>query len=53
MYPRFALEYLRRLLAYPKGKGDEHLSLYLEVADKDSLPDGWSRTAKLTIILIN
>ncbi|CAA3019714.1 MATH domain and coiled-coil domain-containing At3g58360-like isoform X1 [Olea europaea subsp. europaea] len=53
MYPRFALEYLRRLLAYPKGKGDEHLSLYLEVADKDSLPDGWSRIAKLTIILIN
>ncbi|XP_022872233.1 MATH domain and coiled-coil domain-containing protein At3g58270-like isoform X2 [Olea europaea var. sylvestris] len=46
-------KYGRRLLAYPKGKGDEHLSLYLEVANKDSLPDGWSRTANLTIILIN
>ncbi|KAL2536026.1 MATH domain and coiled-coil domain-containing protein-like [Forsythia ovata] len=42
-----------RLLTFPKGNGVEYLSVYLDVADKDSLPDGWSRTAKFTINLIN
>ncbi|XP_022872228.1 MATH domain and coiled-coil domain-containing protein At3g58270-like isoform X2 [Olea europaea var. sylvestris] len=43
-----------RLSAYPKGCNvKEQLSVYLEVADIDSLPDGWSRTAKFSINLIN
>ncbi|CAA2992867.1 MATH domain and coiled-coil domain-containing At3g58360-like isoform X1 [Olea europaea subsp. europaea] len=41
------------LQAYPKGNDVDHLSVYLQVADKDSLPDGWSRTANFTLHLIN
>ncbi|CAA3026197.1 MATH domain and coiled-coil domain-containing At3g58360-like isoform X1 [Olea europaea subsp. europaea] len=43
----------RRLSAYPKGQGDAQLALYLEVPDQGSLPDGWSRTAKYTLSLMN
>ena len=41
------------LSMYPKGykanKG--HLSLFLEVADADALPEGWTRTTSFTLIL--
>ncbi|KAL0866983.1 hypothetical protein Bca101_046101 [Brassica carinata] len=36
-----------RLFAYPKGKDkDDHLSLFLEVADSESLPSGWRKYVK-------
>ncbi|CAI9781371.1 unnamed protein product [Fraxinus pennsylvanica] len=41
--------YTWRLLMFPKGNGVE----YLGVPDSDSLPEGWTRTAKYSIELIN
>ncbi|XP_010478889.1 PREDICTED: MATH domain and coiled-coil domain-containing protein At1g31390-like [Camelina sativa] len=45
-----------RLLAYPKGNGDEinrSLSLFLSVADSECLPDGWKRHAKYSLTVVN
>ncbi|CAA2992846.1 MATH domain and coiled-coil domain-containing At3g58360-like isoform X1 [Olea europaea subsp. europaea] len=45
--------YTWRLLLFPKGNRVEYLSVYLGVPDSDSLPEGWTRTAKYSIELIN
>ncbi|XP_077218767.1 MATH domain and coiled-coil domain-containing protein At3g58270-like [Tasmannia lanceolata] len=42
-----------KLLIYPKGNGVSQLSIYLVVADLESLPDGWSRTTKFGISVID
>ncbi|KAG8655718.1 MATH domain and coiled-coil domain-containing protein At3g58270 isoform X1 [Manihot esculenta] len=42
-----------RLIVYPKGSKADYLSIYLEVADSTSLPQGWSRDAKYSIAVIN
>mmetsp|Transcript_18165 Transcript_18165/g.59352 ORF Transcript_18165/g.59352 Transcript_18165/m.59352 type:complete len:1097 (+) Transcript_18165:86-3376(+) len=38
-----------RLLVFPRGNSSPHLSLFLEVADSDALPVGWSRTASFIL----
>ncbi|CAL9216970.1 unnamed protein product [Arabidopsis halleri] len=43
-----------RLLAYPKGNVDDtHFSLFLEVADSESLPYGWKRHTKCRLTVVN
>ena len=45
-----------RLLAYPKGCVDHEtksLSLFLDVADSKSLPDGWKRHTKYRLTVVN
>ncbi|XP_006300210.2 MATH domain and coiled-coil domain-containing protein At2g05410 [Capsella rubella] len=43
-----------RLKAYPKGnKSANHLSLYLDVSDNESLPIGWRRHAKFSLTIVN
>ncbi|XP_019094238.1 PREDICTED: MATH domain and coiled-coil domain-containing protein At1g31390-like [Camelina sativa] len=45
-----------RFLVYPKGKGvivDDYLSLYLDVPDSDSLPNGWKRHTKFRLTVVN
>ncbi|KAK4798330.1 hypothetical protein SAY86_030656 [Trapa natans] len=43
-----------KVLLYPKGnKTDDYLSIYLEVADAATLPDGWCRDAEFTFALLN
>ncbi|KAL9858278.1 putative MATH/TRAF domain-containing protein [Arabidopsis thaliana] len=45
-----------RLYAYPKGTGDglnKSLSLFLQVADSESLPYGWKRHIKLRLTVVN
>lgn len=43
----------RRLLAFPKGDNADYLSLYLEVADFQSLPSGWRRYVKFRLSVVN
>ncbi|XP_020530754.1 MATH domain and coiled-coil domain-containing protein At2g05420 [Amborella trichopoda] len=38
-------DYGRQLMIYPKGKNVKYLSVYLNVPDAASLPNGWSRYA--------
>ena len=50
-YIRFSC---RQLNAYPKGnKGQNFLSLFLEVACCGSLPSGWRRHARFRLIVVN
>eukprot|EP01132_Coremiostelium_polycephalum_P006081 gene6081-7577_t len=43
-----------KLVAYPRGsKSDDNLSLYLEVANHESLSEGWYHLANFTFIIIN
>ncbi|KAI4319572.1 hypothetical protein MLD38_033157 [Melastoma candidum] len=44
-----------QLVIYPNGSGTEktHLSLYLEVANSASLPEGWTRKAKFKLLVVN
>ncbi|KAG7561306.1 MATH/TRAF domain [Arabidopsis thaliana x Arabidopsis arenosa] len=44
-----------RLLAFPKGNSikSDHLSLYLEVAESESLPCGWRRHAQFFFTIVN
>ncbi|XP_030531796.2 ubiquitin C-terminal hydrolase 12-like isoform X2 [Rhodamnia argentea] len=42
-----------RILIFPKGNNTEHLSIYLEVADSERLPSGWSRNARFKLTLID
>ena len=44
---------VRCLIAYPKGSKVDSLSLYLGVADHESLPLGWTRNAKFSLKLVN
>ncbi|KAG7634865.1 MATH/TRAF domain [Arabidopsis suecica] len=44
-----------RLLAFPKGNDtkSDHLSLYLDVAESESLPCGWRRHAQFSFTIVN
>ncbi|CAL9216960.1 unnamed protein product [Arabidopsis halleri] len=45
-----------RLLAFPKGNAsgiNKCLSMYLDVADSESLPDGWKRHTNFSITVVN
>ncbi|OWM86833.1 protein RESTRICTED TEV MOVEMENT 3-like isoform X1 [Punica granatum] len=45
-----------RIVIYPKGNGvgiPDHLSMFLEVADAATLPDGWCRDAKFAFTLVD
>ncbi|CAA7025665.1 unnamed protein product [Microthlaspi erraticum] len=42
-----------RLMAFPKGNRVNYLSLYLEVADFESLPCGWTRHAEFDCTVVN
>ncbi|XP_009104131.1 protein RESTRICTED TEV MOVEMENT 3 [Brassica rapa] len=41
------------IYAYPKGKDNDHLSLFLEVGNYESLPIGWRRHAKYSFTISN
>ncbi|KAI8556262.1 hypothetical protein RHMOL_Rhmol05G0239300 [Rhododendron molle] len=42
-----------RLLVFPKGNDNEHLSVYLDVPDWAKLAPGWSRYARFSISVVN
>ncbi|KAL3715914.1 hypothetical protein ACJRO7_007642 [Eucalyptus globulus] len=42
-----------RILLYPKGNATEHLSLYLDVPDSATLPNGWTRNTKFSLSVID
>ncbi|KAI9090635.1 hypothetical protein K1719_028488 [Acacia pycnantha] len=42
-----------RILMFPKGNNGDYLSLYLDAADAQSLPAGWSRFARFSLAVIN
>ncbi|PKI37143.1 hypothetical protein CRG98_042478 [Punica granatum] len=45
-----------RIVIYPKGNRtgtQSHLSMYLEVADAATLPDGWCRAAKFVLTVVD
>jgi hypothetical protein len=42
-----------RVLICPKGNNVEHLSVYLDVANSPTFPDGWSRHARFGLSVIN
>lgn len=42
----------RFLHAYPKGNKVDYLSLYLEVADSESLPSGWRKYVKFRLSIV-
>ncbi|GLT60076.1 hypothetical protein SLA2020_328620 [Shorea laevis] len=47
-------DYKWRILLFPKGnKNEDHLSIYLGVADSGILPLGWSRNAKFSLTVLN
>ena len=43
----------RRILLFPGGNNVTQLSVYLDVADSATLPQGWSRQAHFTLTLHN
>ena len=46
----------RRLLTYPKGNAEnvnKSLSLFLDIADSESLPNGWKRHTKYRLTVVN
>ncbi|KAF3646209.1 Ubiquitin carboxyl-terminal hydrolase 12 [Capsicum annuum] len=45
--------YKWRILIFPKGNNADHLSMYLDVADSQSLPYGWSRYAHFSLAVLN
>ncbi|XP_030457818.1 MATH domain and coiled-coil domain-containing protein At3g58250-like [Syzygium oleosum] len=42
-----------RIVVYPKGNATSHLSLYLDVPDSGTLPNGWTRNAKFSLSVID
>lgn len=42
-----------RILMFPKGNSVDHLSMYLDVADSNNLPVGWSKNAQFSLSVIN
>mgnify|MGYP002480370538 FL=1 len=41
-------------MLYPKGsKGDDSLSIYVEVADESKLPENWSYLANFSFVVVN
>ncbi|KAH9530976.1 hypothetical protein CY35_19G012400 [Sphagnum magellanicum] len=45
--------YKWRVLLFPKGNNVDHLSIYLDVADSQTLPYGWSRFAHFSLAVVN
>ncbi|GAA0141978.1 cysteine protease [Lithospermum erythrorhizon] len=45
--------YKWRVLIFPKGNNVGFLSIYLDVADSATLPNGWSRYAQFTLAVVN
>ena len=43
----------RRILLFPGGNNVQQLSVYLDVADSATLPQGWSRQAHFTLTVQN
>lgn len=43
----------RRVLVFPRGNNAEFLSMYLDVADSNLLPPGWSRHAQFSLAVVN
>ena len=43
----------RRILLFPTGNNVTQLSVYLDVADSATLPQGWSRQAHFTLTVHN
>ncbi|KAI6673920.1 hypothetical protein NL676_001826, partial [Syzygium grande] len=41
------------IVLYPKGNNTDHLSLYLEIPDSATLPDGWTRKVKFSLSVID
>ncbi|XP_048137624.1 MATH domain and coiled-coil domain-containing protein At2g05410-like [Rhodamnia argentea] len=42
-----------RISLYPKGDDTDHLSLYLDVPNSATLPNGWTRNAKFSLSVID
>ncbi|CAO2840942.1 unnamed protein product [Amaranthus hypochondriacus] len=42
-----------RILIFPKGNNVDYLSMYLDVADAQTLPYGWSRYAQFSVAVVN
>ncbi|KAF8006903.1 hypothetical protein BT93_K1024 [Corymbia citriodora subsp. variegata] len=42
-----------RILVYPMGNDTDHLSLYLDVPDSEMLPNGWTRSARFSLSVVN
>ncbi|XP_062207009.1 ubiquitin C-terminal hydrolase 13-like isoform X1 [Phragmites australis] len=45
--------YKWRVLVFPRGNNVDHLSMYLDVADANVLPPGWSRYAQFSLAVVN
>ncbi|XP_059665800.1 MATH domain and coiled-coil domain-containing protein At3g58270-like [Cornus florida] len=46
--------YKWRVLIYPKGnKNSDHFAIYLDVADSETLPYGWTKHIKFSVSVIN
>ncbi|KAK9699295.1 hypothetical protein RND81_08G165600 [Saponaria officinalis] len=45
--------YKWRILIFPKGNNVDYLSMYLDVADSQTLPYGWSRYAAFSLTVVN
>ncbi|KAL9242538.1 hypothetical protein vseg_016528 [Gypsophila vaccaria] len=45
--------YKWRILIFPKGNNVDYLSMYLDVADSQALPYGWSRYAAFSLCVVN
>jgi hypothetical protein len=43
----------RRILLFPNGNNVQQLSVYLDVADSATLPQGWSRQAHFSLTVVN
>ncbi|XP_030531811.1 MATH domain and coiled-coil domain-containing protein At3g58270-like [Rhodamnia argentea] len=42
-----------RIVVFPKGSNPDHLSLYLDVPDSATLPNGWTRNTKFSLSVID
>ncbi|GJN17517.1 hypothetical protein PR202_gb04593 [Eleusine coracana subsp. coracana] len=45
--------YKWRVLVFPRGNNADNLSMYLDVADANMLPPGWSRYAQFSLAVVN
>lgn len=43
----------RRVLLFPRGNNVDQLSIYLDVADSNQLPSGWTRFAHFNLAVLN
>ncbi|ONM37533.1 Ubiquitin carboxyl-terminal hydrolase 13 [Zea mays] len=45
--------YKWRVLVFPRGNNVDYLSMYLDVADSNLMPPGWSRNAQFSLAVVN